>query len=126
MPLAKLHVSSELGPDECQALAQDARQAIIHALEVQPIRVKVIVYTSPASSRAVHPERDPGFVLAEVLFFKGRSRALKDRLLSELTRVILDHLDLTPENVFINIQESNRDSWGLMGGVPGDKLNLGY
>jgi phenylpyruvate tautomerase PptA (4-oxalocrotonate tautomerase family) len=126
LPLAKLHVPAELGPDECQALAQDARQAIIRALEVQPIRVKVLVYTSPAWCRAVHAERDPGFVLAEVLFFQGRSRELKDRLLSELNRVILDHLDLTIENVFINIQESSRDSWGLMGGVPGDKLNLGY
>jgi phenylpyruvate tautomerase PptA (4-oxalocrotonate tautomerase family) len=126
LPLAKLHVPAELGPDECQALAQDVRQAIIKALKVQPIRVKVVVYSSPASCRAVHPERDPGFVLAEVLFFQGRPRELKDRLLSELNRVILDHLDLTPENVFINIQESSRDSWGLMGGVPGDKLNLGY
>jgi phenylpyruvate tautomerase PptA (4-oxalocrotonate tautomerase family) len=126
LPLAKLHVPADLGPDECQALAQDARQAIIGALDVQPIRVKVIVYSSPLYCRAVHPERDPGFVAAEILFFQGRSRELKQRLFSELNRVILNHVELSPENVFINIQESSRDNWGLMGGVPGDKIDLGY
>ena len=126
MPLAKLHIPAGLEPDQCQALAQDTRQAIIRALGVQPIRAKVIVYTSPIWCRAVHPERDPGFVVAEVLLFEGRSRELKDRLISELNRVILSHFELTPENVFINIQESSRENWGLMGGVPGDKVDLGY
>ncbi len=126
MPLAKLHVPAELGPEECQALAQDTRRAITRALGVQPIRAKVIVYTSPHYCRAVHPKRDPGFVVAEVLFFQGRSRESKDRLLSELSQVVLSHTGLTPENVFINIQESRRESWGLMGGVPGDEVDLGY
>ena len=126
MPLAKLHVPTEMGTEACQALAQDTREAIIRALKVQPIRAKVIVYTSPNYCRAVHPERDPGFVVAEVMLFEGRSRELKDRLLNELSQVILNHTGLTPENIFINIQESSRDSWGLMGGVPGDKVELGY
>lgn len=126
MPLAKLHVPAEMAPEACQALAQDAREAIIRALEVQPIRVKAIVYTSPGHCRAVDPERDPGFVVAEVLFFQGRSRELKDRLLTELSQVILRHTGLAPENVFINIQESQRQNWGLMGGNPGDKVELGY
>jgi phenylpyruvate tautomerase PptA (4-oxalocrotonate tautomerase family) len=126
LPLAKLHVPAEMNPQACQALAQDAREAIIRALEVQPIRVKAIVYTSPGHCRAVHPERDPGFVVAEVLFFEGRPRELKDRLLAELAQVILRHTGLTPENVFINIQESQRQNWGLMGGEPGDQVDLGY
>ena len=126
MPLAKLHVPAEMNPESCQALAREVREAIIRALEVQPIRVKTIVYTSPVHCRAVHEQRDPGFVLAELLFFEGRGRELKDRLLAELARVIIKHTGLTPENVFINIQESKRQDWGLMGGRPGDKVDLGY
>ncbi len=126
MPLAKLHVPAELGPEACQALAQDVREAIIRALDVQPIRAKVIVYTAPMHCRAVHPQRDPAFVAAEVLIFQGRSRELKDRLLAELSKAIILHTGLTQENVFINIQESQRQNWGLVGGVPGDQVDLGY
>jgi phenylpyruvate tautomerase PptA (4-oxalocrotonate tautomerase family) len=126
LPLAKLHVPAELGAEACQLLAHDARQAIIRALEVQPIRAKVIIYTSPSHCRSVHPERDLGFVAAEVLIFEGRSRELKERLLVELSRVIKLHTGLTPENIFINIQESPRQNWGLVGGVPGDQVDLGY
>ena len=126
LPFAKLHVPASLALDQCQALAEDTRQAIIQALGVQPIRAKVIVYPSPLECRAVHPERDPGFVAAEVVMFEGRSRELKDRLLAELSRVILRHTGLDPDNVFVHIQESPRSAWGIRGGVPADQVDLGY
>jgi len=126
LPLTILHVPSELGDAKCRKLAQETRKVIIEALGAQPIRVKVLVYQTPAQYRAVHEERDSNFVLAEVMLFQGRPRELKDRLLKDLSGLIMQQTGLTPDNVFVCLQESPRQNWGIMGGTPADKADLGY
>lgn len=126
MPVAKIHLSAGLDPQRCQALADEVRDTVVRALGLNPEMGKVILYPSPSHCRSVHPSRQAGFVLAEILMFPGRSRERKDRLLKELSPVLSQHTGLDGNNVFISIQESGRENWGLRGGVPADQIDLGY
>ncbi|MEW5911866.1 MAG: tautomerase family protein [Thermodesulfobacteriota bacterium] len=124
MPVVVLHVSQELSQGQRQALAAEVRQATVAALDLPPEFGKVILYASPPVQRSVHPSRDPGFVLAEVHFFRGRGQEIKARLFAALDQAIRRHTGLSPENVFIHLLESPRHNWGLRGGRPADEVEL--
>jgi phenylpyruvate tautomerase PptA (4-oxalocrotonate tautomerase family) len=126
MPVTKIHVSSELAPEACRALAEDARRAVVDALGVNPEFGKVIVYTAPPHCRSAHPNRDPGFVLVEVLMFKGRNDDVKRDLFQRLAQAVAQHTNLDEQNIFINLLESDRSAWGIRGGRPAGEVDLGY
>ncbi len=126
MPVLKIHVSTELEPDSCRALAREARRAVVETLELPPGFGKVILYTTPPHCRSVHESRDPNFVLAELLMFRGRPDRLKGALYQRLNQLICQHTGVDGNNVFINIIESPRADWGIRGGQAAGSVDLGY
>jgi len=124
MPVVILHLSDDLEPAACEALADEARHALVDSLGLQPEFGKVILYTTPVAQRSVHPSRDPRFVLAEVRLFSGRDAATKARLMAALDAAIRRHTGLSPENVFVQLVESPKGDWGLRGGHPADQVEL--
>lgn len=126
MPVAKIHISTELNEDQCRALAEDARHSVVDSLGLAPEFGKVIINQTPLYCRSVDESRDPNFVLAEVLMFKGRTQEIKNRLYKNLTKVISRHTGVDGANVFIDIIESDRRDWGIRGGVAANEVELGY
>ncbi|BEQ14053.1 tautomerase family protein [Desulfoferula mesophila] len=124
MPVVILHLSDDLEPDGCAALAEDARHALVQSLGIPPEFGKVILYPSSTAWRSVHPSRDPRFVLAEVRLFTGRDAATKARLMASLEAVVRRHTGLSPLNVFVQLVESPKSDWGLRGGRPADQVDL--
>lgn len=124
MPVVILHLSDDLEPAVLEALADEARHALVDSLGLPPEFGKVILYTTPAARRSVHQSRDPRFVLAEVRLFSGRDTATKARLIAALDAAIRRHTGLSPENVFIQLVESPKSDWGIRGGRPADQVEL--
>lgn len=124
MPVVILHLSDDLEPGGYEALAEEARHALVESLGIPPEFGKVILYPSPAARRSVHPSRDPSFVLAEVRLFSGRDAATKAHLMAALEAAVRRHTGLSPENVFVQLVESPKSDWGLRGGRPADQVDL--
>ncbi|MCF8032275.1 MAG: tautomerase family protein [Desulfarculaceae bacterium] len=125
MPVAVVHLNQRLSEADLETLGNDLRHAVVESLGIPPQFGKVILYTSPENCRSAHPERDAGFVLAEVHLFSGRPRQVKARLLAALDEVIRQHTGLSGENVFIHLIESPKENWGLRGGRMADEVELG-
>ncbi|MBU1154685.1 MAG: tautomerase family protein [Proteobacteria bacterium] len=124
MPVVILHLSDDLEPTACEALADEARHALVESLGLPPEFGKVILYTTPIAHRSVHSNRDPRFALAEVRLLSGRDAATKARLISALDAAIRRHTGLSPDNVFVQLVESPKSDWGLRGGHPADQVDL--
>lgn len=124
MPVVILHLSDDLEPGTLDALALEARHALVDSLGLPPEFGKVILYTTPAARRSVHLSRDSRFALAEVRLFSGRGAQAKARLFAALDAAIRRHTGLSPENVFIQLIEASKSDWGLRGGRPADELDL--
>ncbi len=126
MPVLKIHISTELEPEKRQALAVEARHTLVEGLGLAPEFGKVILYATDPQCRSVHSSRDPNFVLAEVLMFRGRDDGLKRGLYQRLNEVISRHTGVGGGNIFINIIESPREDWGIRGGHSANSVDLGY
>ena len=124
MPVVILHLSDDLESKTLGALADEARDALVESLGLPPEFGKVILYTSPAARRSVHPSRDPRFVLAEVRLFSGRDAATKARLIAALDAAVRRHTGLSAENVFVQLIEAPKSDWGIRGGRPADQVEL--
>ena len=126
MPILKIHLPHDLEPEACQALAQQARQAIHQSLELHPRFGHVILYPSPPHCRAAHPQRDPRFVVAELTLFQHRPPQVKERLLARLAQIIQQHTDTHPHDIFVVLNEIPRANLGIRGGIPADRVDLGH
>lgn len=124
MPVVIMHLSQGHEPEAQDALAEEARHALVDSLGLPPEFGKVILYTTPAARRSVHQSRDPRFVLAEVRLFSGRDTATKARLIAALDAAIRRHTGLSAENVFIQLVESPKSDWGIRGGRPANQVDL--
>ena len=61
-------------------------------------------------------EKTEKFCIIELSIFPGRSREIKGRIISEITRLLGERLDITPPDIFILINDPPFENWGL-GGV---------
>ena len=70
-------------------------------------------------------DRINNYTIVEINMFAGRSIEAKKNLIRLLYRKIVETVDITPQDLEINIIETPRSNWGVRG-VPGDELNLDY
>ena len=70
-------------------------------------------------------DRTNNYTIVEINMFAGRSVEAKKNLIRLLYQKIVETLDITPQDLEINIIETPRSNWGVRG-VPGDELNLDY
>jgi|Deesub1362A_J573_1020465.scaffolds.fasta_scaffold02449_6 phenylpyruvate tautomerase PptA (4-oxalocrotonate tautomerase family) len=126
MPILTIHLPHDLDPETCQALAQQARQAIYQSLNLHPRFGHVILYPSPPHCRAAAPQRDPRFVVAELTLFQGRPPEVKERLLARLAQLIQQHTGTHPDDIFVVLNEIPRANLGIRGGVPASRVDLGH
>ena len=70
-------------------------------------------------------ERTNNYTIIEINMFVGRSVEAKKNLIRLLYQKIAETVDITPQDLEINLIETPRSNWGIRG-VPGDELNLDY
>lgn len=70
-------------------------------------------------------DRTKNYTIIEINMFAGRSVEAKKNLIRLLYQKIVKTVDITPQDLEINIIETPRANWGVRG-VPGDELNLDY
>ena len=65
------------------------------------------------------------YTIVEINMFVGRSVEAKKNLIRLLYQKIAETVNITPQDLEINLIETPRSNWGIRG-VPGDELNLDY
>jgi 4-oxalocrotonate tautomerase len=64
--------------------------------------------------------------IVTVQIAKGRDVDVKRRLAGEITRVLVEMLDVEPEWVTVLFQELERENWATGGRLHSDKFGPGY
>ena len=64
--------------------------------------------------------------IVTVQMARGRDVEVKRRLAGEITRVLVDTLDVEPEWVTVLFQELDRENWATGGRLHSDKYGPGY
>jgi len=66
-----------------------------------------------------HYERPPGktekYTLIELALLPGRSVALKKNLITEITRLLGERLEIAPADIIIIINDHPLENWGFRG-----------
>ena len=61
-------------------------------------------------------EKTDKFCIIELTIFPGRSKEIKGEIIKEVTRLLGEHLNIMPSDIFIIINDPPLENWGL-GGV---------
>ncbi len=61
-------------------------------------------------------EKSADFCIIELTLFLGRSKETKGKVITEITRLLVDRLHIKPTDIFIIINEPPFENWGF-GGV---------
>lgn len=65
------------------------------------------------------------FSIIELTLFPGRSKEMKKKVISEITRLLGERLAVPPEDIYIVIHEPPLDNWGMNGRQASD-MTLTY
>jgi len=61
-------------------------------------------------------DKSENFCIIELTIFPGRSRDIKGAIISEITKLLGERLNIAPKDIFIVINDPPFENWGL-GGV---------
>lgn len=61
-------------------------------------------------------EKSDNFSIIELTIFPGRSKEVKAKIFKEITRLLVERLNITPSDIFIVIIDPPLENWGF-GGV---------
>jgi phenylpyruvate tautomerase PptA (4-oxalocrotonate tautomerase family) len=73
----------------------------------------------------VPPDKSENYIFVEILLFPGRSLEAKRKLYASIVRRFAE-LGISPNDVFIVLQEPPMENWGIRGGQPASDVDLGY
>jgi phenylpyruvate tautomerase PptA (4-oxalocrotonate tautomerase family) len=125
MPLVKLEMRRGRTADQKRALLEAVHQALMEAFHTPDWdRTQRIVEYAPEDFE-LPPGKSDGYVLVTITAFAGRSLEAK----RALYRAIVSRFaaqGVAPGDVFIVLQESGLENWGVRGGVPASEVELGF
>ena len=111
MPLLKIQTNQALESEQLEALLQEGTRVIVEGLNKPREYVQVLVEEGLSMAFAGNS--------APTAFVEVRSLGLAGEKVKPLCRAIFqllrDHLGLSPERVFINLQDIPRHHWGWNG-----------
>jgi phenylpyruvate tautomerase PptA (4-oxalocrotonate tautomerase family) len=125
MPVAKIEVRRARPEHEVHALMEAVYQAQREALLV-PEDDRQIRYVEHKPERcSVPPDKSENYIFVEILLCPGRSLEAKRKLYASIVRRFAE-LGISPNDVFIVLQEPPMENWGIRGGQPASDVDLGY
>ena len=125
MPLAKIEVRRPRPAHEVAALVQVVHESLRAALRVPEADRHVRYLEYPPEHFVVPPDRTENFTIVEVTLLPGRSLDAKRAVYSGIVDGFAAH-GIDPADVLIVIHEPPLENWGIRGGQPASKVDLGF
>lgn len=70
--------------------------------------------------------KPPYRLLIEISLFAGRTISTKRLLYKSIVHNLEQQLGISPDSVFIFLNEQPLENWGIRGGIPASDLDLGF
>jgi len=122
MPLVTVTVRKSPSPAHKRAVLDGVHAALVAAGVPEEDRFQRVLELAPEDFvfdpryPDLARDRDPGFVLVEILFSVGRSVKVKRKLLADLVANLARDPGIDPENVFVVFKETAWENWAFGGG----------
>ena len=125
MPIARIDVKGKWSPEKQRQLIDAVHAAMIDALKI-PERDRTILYTEHGPAHfAGPPDRSDNYTVIELTMFPGRSLEAKRNLYQGIVKRLGD-IGIEPRDIFILMEESPLENWGIRGGIPASEVDLGF
>jgi phenylpyruvate tautomerase PptA (4-oxalocrotonate tautomerase family) len=125
MPLAKIEVRKSWPPAQVLAIIEAIYLAQREAL-LLPEHDRQIRYIEHRPEHFhIPPGRSENYTLVEITLFAGRSIDAKRALYQSIVKN-LGALGISPDDIFIVLNEVALENWGIRGGVPASEVELGF
>ncbi len=122
MPLVRIDVNQGRSERELRAIGDAIHEALVTTCAV-PADDRFQVFTVHAPQTLVYDEnymamhRSHGIVLVQVTFNAGRTTEQKVALFHRAAELLAEKAGVSPDDVFINLVEVQRENWSFGKGV---------
>ena len=122
MPLVRIDVNEGRSEQEFRAIGDAIQEALVSTCGV-PADDRFQVFTVHSSQTLTYDEsymgmhRSDGFVVVQVTFNAGRTTEQKVALYHRTAELLAEKAGVSPDDVFINLVEVQRENWSFGRGV---------
>lgn len=115
MPFVKLEIIEGKTSEYKTLLLQSVHEALVLSLGIpEDDRFQRLYELKPENFEHRETVSD-NITLIELAFFPGRSSEMKRGAISEITRLLGEKLSISPNDIYIIINEPPLENWGLRG-----------
>ena len=125
MPLVRIEIIKGQSQEYKNTLLQSIHEGLVKALSIPDDDRFQRLYELENSLFERSPEKTDKFTLIELTLFPGRSAEIKKLVISEITRLLAERLNISPPDIFIIINEPPLENWGLRG-IQASEMGLTY
>ena len=115
MPLAKIEIIKGQSDEYKNALFSAVHDGLVNALSIPEDNCTQRLYELDESCFRRKAGKTEKFTLIELTLMPGRNAELKRDAILEITRLLGERLQITPNDVFIVINELPLENWGFRG-----------
>lgn len=125
MPLVSIEARRAWEPEQRHAIIAAVLSALREAFRLPEDDGIVRFLQHAPGDFVVRPPATESYLLVQVDLFSGRSASAK-RALYQLVVQNLGELGIAPSDVMILLRETDRENWGIRGGIPASDVDLGF
>jgi phenylpyruvate tautomerase PptA (4-oxalocrotonate tautomerase family) len=126
MPFVKISLRKGRSPDYKRALFEGIHAALVEAFIIPDSDRNQQIYELDEECFEISPSKSNHFVVIEVIVFQGRSFAAKKNLYSAIVRNLERSPGITGGDILIILHEPPKENWGIHGGKPASKVDVGF
>lgn len=125
MPLVRVEILKGKPHEYKKALLSAIHDALMLSLDVEDDDRFQRLYELDEDCFERRKAKTDKFTFIELTLLPGRSKELKKRVITEITRLLAERLSIQATDVIIIINEPPLDNWGCYG-KQGSELNMKY
>jgi phenylpyruvate tautomerase PptA (4-oxalocrotonate tautomerase family) len=126
MPLVKVEIMEGKSKEYKSAILEGIHKALVAAFKIPEDDRNQRLYELPSLNFEKRVTKSNNFTIIEITAFKGRSYEAKKALYAEIVRNLSGDPGIEGNDILIILNEQPLENWGIFGGEPGDKVDLGF
>jgi len=126
MPLVKISLRKGNDADYKRALLDGVHAALVEAFRIPDHDRHQQIYELDESNFEIPPTKSKGFVVIEIIAFRGRSLEAKKRLYSAVVRNLGSSPGISCDDILIILHESPTENWCIREGRPASETGVGF
>ncbi|MBI4963291.1 MAG: tautomerase family protein [Desulfomonile tiedjei] len=125
MPSTTIEVLHRYSRNEEEGIIEAVHEAMVEALKI-PLGDRAVRLLVHEPHRFSVPDgKSDQFTLISIDLFSGRSLAAKRALYQAIVRN-LAKFEIPADHIRITLRETERENWGIRGGIPASEVDLGF